>query len=288
MTDVPILVAGTAPTPAGWEVPNTQEITPKAAYAVVDGSAATSSFIPTLEIITDGGKVMARCVAPVVAAGGSAEVSWFPAAELEEEAAGLPVGVTTEVVYYDTPNANTPLTMSTTLTTGVSYVLVVEGTYTLWNDTLGTGTPEANAQFPGSTAGRVSTQVGLDADTEFAKKTGSTRTIGHCDLLTFSTDNGSTYSHVEPVGGPYTVPQTGHLYRYEFTGAGHPLKIQLNDINAPDNYGKLRFTLQLPNGTGSGSGAGSLVPAADTTNNGQALVVLSGLPTWNAVDGGSA
>jgi hypothetical protein len=196
--------------------------------------------------------------------------------------------VTSEIVYYDTVNAGTPLTMATTLLAGVEYVVVIEGTYSLWNSALGTGTPEANAQFPGSVAGRASTQVGLDADTDFAIKTGSTRIIGHADLLKLSLDAGSTFSHVEPVGGPYGTPQAGHLYRYAVTGQGHPLRIRLDDINSPDNYGKLRITLQIPDGTGTGSGAGSLVPPADTTNNAQMLAVLAGLPTWSDVDGGSA
>jgi len=278
VADIPILVAGTASTPTSYEVPNTQEILLKVVSAVFDASSATTGFEPTLEDVTDAGIVVAEIPASLVQPGGLERVTWFPGAELDQEAAGETVGVASETVYYDTPNANTPLTMSTTLISGVSYVLVVEGTWSLWNSALGTGTPEADAMFPGSGAGRVSTQVGLDADTCFAKKTGSTVVIGHTSLLTFSLDNGSTYAHVEPLGGPFSTPQAGHLYRYELTGQGHPLKVLLNDINAPDNYGKLKFTLQVPSGTGTGSGSGSLVPPTDATLNGDVLEVVGGEP----------
>jgi len=287
--DIAIRASATASVPRDYLIPGAQEILPKLVSASMDGTSATAPWYPCLQVVSPGGNVMGTALPKTsVAAGASADVSWFP--HLEDCACAItePVGVTTEVVYYDTPNAGTPLTMSTTLTTGVSYVLVAEGTYSLWNDTLGTGTPEANAMFPGSTAGRASTQVGLDADTCFAKKTGSAVTIGHSSVVSFSLNGGSSYSHVEPVGGPYVTPQVGHLYRYELTGQGSPLKIKLTDINPPDNYGKLRFTLQIPNGTGTGSGAGSLVPPADTTNNGQVLAVLAGLPTWTNADGGSA
>lgn len=76
--DKQILVAGTAPTPADFLIPGNGQIQPKAVNAVFDGSGAASAFLPTLEIVSDAGVVVARCPAPSVAAGGSAEVSWFP------------------------------------------------------------------------------------------------------------------------------------------------------------------------------------------------------------------
>jgi len=279
--DQQVLVAGTAPAPAAFRVPGNGQIRPKAVRAVYDGSAA-ATFIPVLRIVSDGGVIVAEATAPVVAAGGSAAVTWFPGAELDEPGNLNDIGVAVETVFYDTVNANVPLTMSTTLAAGTAYVVVVEGTFSLWNSALATGTPEANAQFPGSGAGRVSLQVGLDADTCFAIRSGSAVPIGHSALLTFSLDNGGTFAHVEPVGGPYTVPVTGHLYRFAVTGQGHPLIVQLGDINPPDNYGKLKVTLQVPSGTGTGSGAGSLVPPTDATLNGEILTVVSGVPGWAA------
>ena len=280
--DRQVLVVGQAPAPTHTVIPGNGQITPRAIFAHYDGSAAAGTYIPALKVTSDGGELVGiyPLRSTTLAAGVSADVSWFPDVDDPVPVEGEAVGVTTETVFYDSVNAATPLTMSTTLAVGTQYVLVIEGTYSLWNTALGEGTPESNAQFPGSGAGRVSLQVGLDADTCFARQTGSARPLGHCDLLTFSLDNGGTFTHVEPVGGPYATPITGHLYRYNLTGQGHPLHIKLNDINPPDNYGKFRVTLQIPNGTGTGSGAGSLVPPADTTLNGDVLTVVTGLPTW--------
>lgn len=288
MADVAIVSRTTESAPKSYTLTQGQELAVKAVRAVVDGSSATQGFLPALQLVAPDGTVMWTAV-PLsqIAAAGSADCSWFPDVEEGVLTTGAPVGVTDEIVYYDTVNAGTPLTMSTVLQTGVSYVLVVEGSYSLWNLALDVGTPDANAQFPGSTVGRVSTQVGLDADTLFAHPSSHPQTIGHASGFQLSLDGGVTFAHIEPVGGPYTTPQAGHLYRYQLTGQGHALRVQVVDINPPDNYGKLRLTLQVPSGTGTGSGAGSLVPPADTTNNGQGLVVLSGVPTFSAIDGGS-
>lgn len=283
--DQQVLVAGTASAPCSFTVPGNGQIRPKTVRAVYDGSAA-ATFVPVLRIVSDGGVIVSEAPGPTIAAGGSAAVTWFPGAELEDEQAGAEFGVAVETVFYDTVNANVPLTMSTSLVSGNDYVVVVEGTYTLWNDALGTGTPEADAQFPGAAGGRVSLHVGLDADTCFAKKTGSAVPIGHSALLLFSVDNGGSFAHIEPIGGPYTVPIPGHLYRFNVTGQGHPLHVQLNDINPPDNYGKFKITLQVPSGTGTGSGSGSLVPPTDATINSDVLTVVSGVPAWAAAAAG--
>lgn len=79
-TDRQILVAGTASAPAFYEVPGSQEIEPLVVNATFDGSAATSGFLPTIEVISDGGIVIARVPALTeVQAGGSAEVTFAPA-----------------------------------------------------------------------------------------------------------------------------------------------------------------------------------------------------------------
>jgi len=89
VADVQIAVALRESAPFGYEVPNSQEIVPKCVNAIVDGSAAASSFVPVVEIISDGGIVVARCPAPTVAAGGSANVSWFPGGSVLGGGGGL-------------------------------------------------------------------------------------------------------------------------------------------------------------------------------------------------------
>lgn len=76
--DSQLLVAGTTAAPAAYTVPNTVEVTLLCVNAVVDGSAAAAPFYATVEIISDGGVVVARCPCfTTIAAGGTAEISWF-------------------------------------------------------------------------------------------------------------------------------------------------------------------------------------------------------------------
>lgn len=239
MADIPILVAGSEAAPAGWEVPATQEVNPKAAHATVDGTSAAQSFIPVLEIITDGGKIISRCVGPTVAAGGSADVSWFPGADVDEEAQGqIPIAETLML-----PSWANFVSSSNALPNGVTCLISVQGTYSDWNLALNNGSPEADAQFPSTPSGvtRISTQVGIDADTLFAYPTAHPQTPGH--WTDFQIDTGSGFAHVEPVGGPYTTPQTGHVYTYHVVGQGSAVRFRINDSPLNDNYGALQIII---------------------------------------------
>lgn len=76
--DEQILVAGTSAVPLSYTVPNAIEAALLCVNATVDGTAAPSSFLATVEIVSDGGVVVARCPCfTTIPAGGSAEVSWF-------------------------------------------------------------------------------------------------------------------------------------------------------------------------------------------------------------------
>lgn len=78
MADKQILVTGSADAPAGYTVPNTAEIIPKALSCVFDGTGASGDFVPVLEIVSDGGVVVAQSKGSTVTAGGSVEQTWFP------------------------------------------------------------------------------------------------------------------------------------------------------------------------------------------------------------------
>lgn len=77
--DQQVLVAGTASAPLSYTVPNATEIQLLAVNATVNGAAAASGFLPAIEIVSDGGVVVARVpTLTEVAAGGSAEVTFAP------------------------------------------------------------------------------------------------------------------------------------------------------------------------------------------------------------------
>lgn len=278
---------GTKATPASWVLPAALEFSPKIAFARFNGASAAGPWKPCLRLISDAGIVAAECVAEtIVAAGGSADVSWFHGVDDDTFAVPATAGVVAEVLSLDTSVA-AGVTSTTVLASGVSYLITVQGTYTLWNHALEVGSPNANAMFPTSLAGRASTQVGLDAECSFAyHDEGTGFTLGHKTL--FVADLGSGFSHLEPQGGPFGTPQTNYLYRYTVTGQASTVTFKTLDINPPDNYGALQIIIYNLSGAASGGGGGGALLPPDGADY-AVVQPLAGVYVWNtALDGGSA
>ena len=90
MADVAILNPSVEAVPDGYVVPGAQEILIRAVSASVDGSGAGSAFLPCLQLVSPSGQVMWTAPTPTsVAAGGSADVSWFP--RVSSPAGGIPL-----------------------------------------------------------------------------------------------------------------------------------------------------------------------------------------------------
>jgi hypothetical protein len=105
MADVALLDSEVAATPTGYTVPGAQEIIIKSITASYDGTSAVGPFVPTLQIIAPNGAVLASCpVGVTVAAGGSADVSWFPRGGIG----------TDRGIKYDTLNVGDWLDVETT------------------------------------------------------------------------------------------------------------------------------------------------------------------------------
>jgi hypothetical protein len=79
VSDTQILASGSAGAPEAYTVPPSQEIIVKAVSCTLDGTGASGVFYPMLSIIPPGGVGAIECpMLTSVAAGESAEVSWFP------------------------------------------------------------------------------------------------------------------------------------------------------------------------------------------------------------------
>lgn len=80
MADVAIVAAEVANAPQDYKLPGAQEILLKAVGCTINGSAASGSFVPALQMIDPAGHVMWTAVneSSPVAVGRSALVSWFP------------------------------------------------------------------------------------------------------------------------------------------------------------------------------------------------------------------
>ena len=115
--------------PASYEVPNATEIIPKAINATFDGTGASGSFVPTVEIISDGGVVVARVPCQTtVAAGGSAECTFAPF--LRADSSGSLAGQQQLGVYH-----------SNTVTVAGSSNVVVSWVYDAGDAVLNLSTP---------------------------------------------------------------------------------------------------------------------------------------------------
>lgn len=79
MADVAIRAAASSAVPRDYSIPGAQELLPKSISASMDGTSAATAWFPCLQVLDPGGNVMFSAVnTTTIAAGASADVSWFP------------------------------------------------------------------------------------------------------------------------------------------------------------------------------------------------------------------
>lgn len=80
MADVAVVDTSAGAAPKAYKVPGAQEILPKSVTATFDCSSAAATVMPALQLIAPSGQLMGTyCNTSItIAAGGSADVSWFP------------------------------------------------------------------------------------------------------------------------------------------------------------------------------------------------------------------
>jgi hypothetical protein len=89
--------------------------------------------------------------------------------------------------------------------------------------------------------------VGIDAEFVFGRPWTSPcpETLPvHWTNFEMSTNNGASYSHPGPIGGPFTVPTSNHVYSYPLIGSNEYALFRLKDDpngvpETADNYGSL-------------------------------------------------
>jgi hypothetical protein len=95
-----------------YVVPGSVIATPVSASVIFDGTSAAGAFIPCLTFKTQTGAVIARCPAPEVAAGDTAEVSWFPSVGSVAAAAPTSTTVAYAQGYSDFVDGDAPQTVT--------------------------------------------------------------------------------------------------------------------------------------------------------------------------------
>src|SRR5215469_13119755 len=104
MPDISILQSAAATVPTGYTVAGSQEIVLKGVTASYDGTGAGSAFIPAVQIIDPSGHVVGTyTLGQSLAAGASADISWFPG--VGGQTGSSPVaGAPPVSIYLDTPD----------------------------------------------------------------------------------------------------------------------------------------------------------------------------------------
>lgn len=148
MADVAVISTAVVAAPKDYLIPGAQELIPKAVRAVFDGTGASGSFRPTLQLLAPNGTVMWESTPTAsIAAGASADVSWFPglagssggnvqtlvgARIIQSSSQSIPNGTTTDMHYqtvdFDTAGMTNLASNDRilTATTGGLYMVIFE------------------------------------------------------------------------------------------------------------------------------------------------------------------
>lgn len=100
---------GTVSAPAEWVLPPSLQLLLKQVYATFDGTSAAAPYLPCLEIISDSGHVIGDYpVDTSIAAGASADVTWFPGLKPKTVSAATG-GALSFMTYFTTSTTITAL-----------------------------------------------------------------------------------------------------------------------------------------------------------------------------------
>ena len=130
MPDVGLVANAVVTAPKNYTVPDAQEILLKSVRAAIDGTGAGGSFLPALQLVAPDGTIMWTATQSAVAAGGSADCTWFPVGG--SSGGG---GTTTGLFWPAANQAHTTLDTTTYADTpdgvGTLDTLVIDGAQTV-------------------------------------------------------------------------------------------------------------------------------------------------------------
>ena len=118
MADVALVNRAVTVAPKIYTLTGQQELELKAVSAVIDGSGATASYVAVLQMLAQDGTVMwSSPTESVIAAGGSANVSWFPGVDADSGGSGGGGGTQTfsGARVYRSTNQSIPNNTDTTV-----------------------------------------------------------------------------------------------------------------------------------------------------------------------------
>lgn len=113
MADEALTVVGAGPgaaSPVAYTVPGAGEVFLKGAFARMDGTGTASAWFPCVRVKTPNGAIMLECLGSSVAAGASADVTWFPGVKDTTTGGGGGSGIQ----FATSPQSGTWLDITTT------------------------------------------------------------------------------------------------------------------------------------------------------------------------------
>lgn len=147
-------------------------------------------------------------------------------------------GIFEETLWLDSRVGS--VTSSLVLEAGVVYRATVEGTLDGETDHAMASGVAVIYPSPGQPA---SNDANFDPDVKLALVSPSDTGTVPAHHALFKIDTGSGAAHVEPVGGPYSTAQPGHVYDFEITGRGSAVTFSFADPDLTDNNGQFRIDI---------------------------------------------
>lgn len=110
MASEPIRSTTVVTAPKDYTIPGAQQIRPLSVRASFDGSGAAGAWLPAVQILDNNGNVLSTHADPnvSVAAGGSADVTWFPGVKPQVTVAGNAGGTPSVATFYFSTSLGDP------------------------------------------------------------------------------------------------------------------------------------------------------------------------------------
>jgi hypothetical protein len=176
-------------------------ITPSAAFATFNGTGASGSFLPCITYYTQDGLVFARAFpATAVAAGASADVSWFPGLTSSPSAGATS---TSRVLLVEIDEGGAPITTGIKGDVTLGFAATITA-WTLLADQSGSVVvniwKDTYANYPPAVADKITASapptMAAAAKATNSTLTGWTTAIGATDTLRFNVDSVATVTRV--------------------------------------------------------------------------------------------
>ena len=203
MADVAILQTQSLATPNGYTIPGAQEIILKSVKASFDGTGAGASWVPVLQFVAPNGFIVCECPVPnAVAAGGSADVSWFPRV-------GGGGGLTPAVPGYEIDYVETSTNVLVTSKTQATPDLVLQGDSITYD-----GNTRIQIQFYSTEASVFTTAGGLEDIGMFVDLWDNSTDLGIWSHFDSGTSSGVSNYCAVPCDLLYITTPTAGAHQY--------------------------------------------------------------------------